>query len=67
MGVAIPAVFGLILVGPNLIHLLIGEQYQQTVLFLLPWITIALLMMGLQATYFDLAFQLGHYTMGIRL
>jgi O-antigen/teichoic acid export membrane protein len=65
LGISIPAVFGLILVGPNLIHLLIGEEYQQAVSFLLPWIAIALLMMGLQVTYFDLAFQLGHYTMGI--
>ncbi len=65
LGIAIPAVFGLIIVGPNLIHLLIGEEYQQAVNFLLPWIAIALFMMGMQATYFDLAFQLGHYTIGI--
>jgi len=65
LGIAIPAVFGLILVGPNLIHLLIGEEYQQAVSFLLPWIAIALFMMGMQATYFDLAFQLGHHTIGI--
>ena len=65
LGISIPAVFGLILVGPNLIHLLIGEEYQQAVAFLLPWIAIAVLMMGLQATYFDLAFQLGQYTIGI--
>lgn len=65
IGIAIPAVLGLILVGPNLVHLLIGEEYQQAVIFLLPWITIALFMMGMQATYFDLAFQLGHYTIGI--
>lgn len=65
LGISIPAVFGLILVGPNLIHLLIGEEYQQAVTFLLPWIAIAIFMMGMQATYFDLAFQLGHYTIGI--
>ena len=58
LGIAIPAVFGLILVGPNLVHLLIGSEYQQAVILLLPWISIALLMMGLQAAYFDLAFQL---------
>lgn len=64
-GIAIPAVFGLIIVGPNLIHLLIGEEYQHAVIFLLPWIAIALFMMGVQSTYFDLAFQLGNYTIGI--
>ena len=65
LGIAIPAVFGLILVGPNLVHLLIGKEYQEAVTFLLPWIAIAIFMMGMQATYFDLAFQLGHYTIGI--
>ena len=51
--------------GPNFVHLLIGEEYQEAVTFLLPWIAIAIFMMGMQATYFDLAFQLGHHTIGI--
>lgn len=65
LGIAVPAVFGIIIVGPNLIHLLIGEEYQQAVTTLLPWIAIALFMAGMQANYFDLAFQLGNYTIGI--
>ena len=65
IGISVPAVIGLIIVGPNLVNLLIGDQYQQAVLFLLPWITIAVFMMGIQATYFDLAFQLGQYTIGV--
>lgn len=65
LGVSIPAVVGLNLVGPDLVYLLIDKDYQESVIFLLPWITIALFLMGLQAFYFDLAFQLGHYTMGI--
>jgi O-antigen/teichoic acid export membrane protein len=65
IGVAIPAVVGLNLLGPDLVFLLIDKDYQESVIFLLPWITVALFLMGLQAFYFDLAFQLGHYTMGI--
>jgi len=65
LGVSIPAVIGLNLVGPDLVYLLIDEAYQESVIYLLPWITIALFFMGLQAFYFDLAFQLGQYTMGI--
>jgi O-antigen/teichoic acid export membrane protein len=65
MGIAIPAVMGLILVGSNIIYLVIGAEYQQTVTLLLPWITIALFLLGLQVFYFDLAFQLGDYPMGI--
>lgn len=65
IGISIPGVAGLLLVGPNLIHLVIGQEYQQVVTSLLPWMTLALFLAGLQAFYFDLAFQLGHYTMGI--
>jgi O-antigen/teichoic acid export membrane protein len=62
LGVSIPAVVGLNLVGPNLVHLLIDNDYQSSVIILLPWVTIAIFLLGLQVFYFDLAFQLGHKT-----
>lgn len=62
LGVSIPAVIGLNLVGPNLVHLLIDTDYQTSVIFLLPWITSAIFLLGLQVFYFDLAFQLGQKT-----
>ncbi len=62
LGVTIPAVIGLNLVGPNLVHLLIDVDYQESVIILLPWITIAIFLLGLQMFYFDLAFQLGQKT-----
>ncbi len=62
LGVSMPAVIGLNLVGPNLVHLLIDADYQESVIFLLPWITTAIFLLGLQVFYFDLAFQLGHKT-----
>jgi O-antigen/teichoic acid export membrane protein len=65
LGVAIPSVVGLNLVGPDLVYLLIEEQFQESVITLLPWITSAVFLMGLQAFYFDLAFQLGHYVIAI--
>ena len=65
LGVSIPAVVGLNLVGPSLVYLLIDTQYQESVIFLLPWITSAVFVMGLQAFYFDLAFQLGHYVITV--
>lgn len=65
LGVAIPSVVGLNLLGPDLVYLLIDEQYQESVNFLLPWITAAVFIMGLQAFYFDLAFQLGHHVIAI--
>lgn len=65
IGVALPSVVGLILVGPDLVHLVVGEEYQEAVIFLLPWITVGLFLMGLESTYFALAFQLGQYTIGM--
>jgi len=60
LGIAIPSVIGLNLVGPDLVYLLIDESFQDSVVTLLPWITSAVFLMGIQAFYFDLAFQLGH-------
>ncbi len=65
LAISIPAVVGLNLVGPDLIYLLIDERFQESVIFLLPWVTSAIFLMGLQVFYFDLAFQLGDHTMGI--
>ncbi len=65
LGISVPAVVGLIFVGPDIVYLLIDEEYQKSVIFLLPWITSAVFMMGLQAFYFDLAFQLGHYVIAV--
>ena len=63
--IAIPSVVGLNLVGPDLVYLLIDKDFQDSVTFLLPWITTAIFLMGIQIFYFDLAFQLGHHTIGI--
>ncbi|MCK5901742.1 MAG: oligosaccharide flippase family protein [Cocleimonas sp.] len=65
LALSIPTVIGLSIVGSNLVYLMIGSAYQETVILLLPWISTALLLLGLQVFYFDLAFQLGHYTIGI--
>lgn len=59
IGVSLPAVIGLNLVGPDIIYLIISEKYQHSVVLLLPWVSGAMFMLGLQAFYFDLAFQLG--------
>lgn len=62
LGVSIPAVVGLNLVGGDLVYLLIAEEYQPAVIFLLPWVSSAIFLLGLQVFYFDLAFQLGNRT-----
>ena len=65
LGIAVPSVVGLNLVGPDLVYLLIDEKFQESVITLLPWITSAIFLMGLQAFYFDLAFQLGQHVIAI--
>jgi len=60
IGISIPAVVGLNLIGGDLVYLLIDKEFQDSVILLLPWITLAVLTMGLQASYFDIAFQLSH-------
>ncbi|PID46256.1 MAG: hypothetical protein CSB47_04840 [Proteobacteria bacterium] len=65
LGISIPAVVGLSLVGPDLVYLMIGEKYQESVVLVLPWIASALFFMGLGAFYFHLPFQLGNKNLGI--
>ncbi len=62
LGVSIPAVVGLNMVGENLVLLLIDEKFQPAVILLLPWVSTAIFLMGMQVFYFDLAFQLGNKT-----
>lgn len=65
LGVSIPAVVGLSLVGPNIVDLVIGEQYKASVTLLLPWVSTAVFFMGAGAFYMHLPFQLGNNNMGI--
>ena len=64
-GVSIPAVVGLSLVGPNIIDLVIGDAYRESVTLLLPWVSCAIFFMGAGAFYTHLPFQLGNNNMGI--
>lgn len=65
LGISMPAVVGLSLVGPDLVYLMIGEEYQDSVILLLPWVASALFFMGLGSFYFHLPFQLGNKNFGI--
>ena len=65
LGVSIPAVVGLSLVGPNMVDLVIGEEYKASVTLLLPWVSSAIFCMGAGAFYAHLPFQLGNNNMGI--
>ena len=65
LSISIPAVVGLSLVGPGLASLVIGEEYQESVVLVLPWVASAIFFMGLGAFYLHLPFQLGNKNLGI--
>lgn len=54
----VPTTVGLVLVGPNLIKLIIGEAFQEASLQLLPWISVAIFIFVTKAFIFDLVFHL---------
>jgi len=64
LSVAFPAAVGLSLLAPNVTGVLLGEGFREEAARLLPWVALAILLSGVRAYHFDLAFQLGRYTLG---
>jgi len=62
LAIALPALVGLNLISINLVYLVIGEEFQTSVLIILPWVSSALFAMGLQMFYFDYKFQIQEKT-----
>ena len=58
------AATGLTLVAPNLCYVMLGSNFSGAAVALLPWISLAALIAGMKAYYFDLGFQLGQHTIG---
>jgi O-antigen/teichoic acid export membrane protein len=64
LAVALPAAAGLAICAPNIAGVALGPAFRETGADLLPWIALATLIAGVKSYYFDLAFQLGRYTVG---
>ena len=62
MGVAVPAIFGLIGISKAFIPLLIGPEFVSSSLRMLPWIGLAVLEHCVYMFYVSLSFQLGKRT-----
>ena len=62
--IALPAAVGISILAPGICGLFLGEQFQQTAENLMPWVAAAAFIAGMKSFYFDLAFQLGKYTIG---
>ena len=50
---------GLVAVGPQLVGIVIGEEFRSAALSILPWVALAGAIAGIKAYHFDLSFQLG--------
>jgi O-antigen/teichoic acid export membrane protein len=61
-GVAFTAAACVAVLAPLLGGLLLGVEYGDTAVELLPWVAPAVALSGLKAFYFDIAFHLGHGT-----
>lgn len=62
VGLALPAAVALMLLAPNIAHVLLGEAFREDANRLMPVIACAGMLAGLKVFYFDLAFQLGKET-----
>ena len=60
--IGFPAAAGMIMVGPNISEVFLGEKFRMSAAMLIPWVAVGALLGGLKAFYFDLSFQLGKRT-----
>lgn len=61
--VAVPLTVILIIFAPYLSRIL-GSQFHRSASTVIPWIAAAIFLAGIRSYHFDLAFQLGRYTVG---
>ncbi|MCR4405259.1 MAG: oligosaccharide flippase family protein [Candidatus Acetothermia bacterium] len=64
LAVAVPGAVGLAVLAPNIAGVLLGAGFREEGALILPWVAFAILMSGVRAYHFDLAFQLGRRTIG---
>lgn len=61
-GVALPASTGFALLAPDIVSLMLGEDFRNTAKIIMPWIAFSTLLLGLKEFYFDIAFHLTKQT-----
>ena len=62
LAIAMPAAAGLVILAPNIAHVILGESFRQSAARIIPLISLGAFLMGFKAYYFDLSFQLGQHT-----
>lgn len=64
LAVAIPAATGFAICSSNIANVLLGEEFRETAVVLIPWIAVAAVINGFKSYFLDLSFQLGRNTIG---
>ena len=64
MGIGLPASLGMIVLAPNMSETLLGVKFRTGAAPVLAWVAGSILLSGLRAYHFDLAFQLSRHTVG---
>ncbi|MCS3677798.1 O-antigen/teichoic acid export membrane protein [Salinibacter ruber] len=62
LAIGLPATVGLIMLSSEFCTLFLGQEFRDTGIRLLPWISVGALLSGIRAYHYDLAFQLGNRT-----
>jgi len=62
LALAVPACVGLLFANGQIVALMIGENFREGAARVMPWITVAMIINGLAAHYFDHAFHLAKKT-----
>ncbi|MBI3992231.1 MAG: oligosaccharide flippase family protein, partial [Candidatus Lambdaproteobacteria bacterium] len=60
VAVGLMAAAGLSVLAPQIVAVLIGEQFRPGALLIMPWVGAAAAVAGIRAYHFDIAFHLGH-------
>lgn len=63
LAIALPAATGFILCAPNIAAVVLGEQFRETAISVIPWIVLASFIAGMKSYYIDFSFHLAKNTL----
>lgn len=63
LAIALPATTGFILCTPNIAEVVLGEQFRETAIVVIPWVVIGAFIAGMKSYYIDISFYLAKNTL----
>ena len=65
MALILPACVGFLMLDHNIVRFVLGIQFRNTAILLMPWVLLATILSGIKCYYSDIAFQLGKNTVAL--